>query len=129
MILFKACPRCGGDVDSSYHEDIYCVQCAYRPKVVYPGPRVIEERMDDKTRSAQSAGGEASYTPKRAQEPAMVVDTEHGTIVCPKCGSEQAIRLDKLRPEDHTCYRCRSCGHIFSPMTWASPADSSVALP
>ena len=35
--------------------------------------------------------------------------------VCPKCGSDHVIRLDKLRREDNSCYRCRACGHIFSP--------------
>ena len=41
MILFKACPRCGGDVDVTYYADSFCFQCAYRPTVVYPGPRVV----------------------------------------------------------------------------------------
>ena len=125
MILFKACPRCGGDVDTSYHEDIHCVQCAYRPKVVYPGPRVIDDRIDDKTDAAQSAGPEASAQ----QERAIDVGTAQEAMVCPKCGSQRAIILDKLRPGDNICYRCWSCGHIFSPRAGTSPADPSVALP
>ena len=125
MILFKACPRCGGDVDTRYHKDIYCVQCAYRPRVVYPGPRIIDECINDKTHTSQSAGPEASSRPERAID----IGTAHDPIVCPKCGSQRAISLDKLRPEDNTCYRCWSCGHIFSPMSGPSPADPSVALP
>ncbi len=34
---------------------------------------------------------------------------------CPRCGASAALRLEKADPEAHTCYRCRSCGHIFSP--------------
>jgi DNA-directed RNA polymerase subunit M/transcription elongation factor TFIIS len=34
---------------------------------------------------------------------------------CPRCGGFEAIRLDRLRQQDNVCYRCRTCGHIFSP--------------
>ena len=109
MILFKACPRCGGDVDTTYHDDIYCVQCAYRPAVVFPGPRIVEVRrqhgagpLDEQAAGRQPGDGEVANN--TGEKP-----------ICPKCGSQQLVRLDKLRPGDHTCYRCRSCGHIFSP--------------
>ena len=125
MILFKACPRCGGDVDSSYHEDIYCVQCAYRPKVVYPGPRVIDDLMNDDARVARRAGPQASRRPDRVVD----VGAAHEIPMCPKCGSQQPIQLEKLRPEDNVCYRCRSCGHIFNPRAGTSTTDHSVALP
>ena len=91
MILFKSCPRCGGDVDAAHHGDVYCVQCAYRRAVVFPGPRIVERESGERRGEAEAKA------------------------VCPSCGSERAIRLDKLRPGDNTCYRCRSCGHIYSP--------------
>ncbi len=34
---------------------------------------------------------------------------------CPQCEETDSIALDKLRPHFNTCYRCRLCGHIFSP--------------
>jgi len=34
---------------------------------------------------------------------------------CPQCEMTDSIALDKLRPHFNTCYRCRLCGHIFSP--------------
>ena len=39
--MFKQCPRCGGDVDASYSEDVHCLQCGDRPEVVYPGPVIV----------------------------------------------------------------------------------------
>ena len=103
VILFKACPRCGGDVDATYHSDVYCVQCSYRPAVVFPGPRIVEGK-------SRELGGEAV-----------------AKMVCPSCGSERAIRLDRLRPQDNACYRCRSCGHIYSPGSRAIGGDGRYA--
>ena len=37
-------------------------------------------------------------------------------VVCLRCGSGDTTRLEKARIEANTCYRCRSCGHIFSPV-------------
>ena len=34
---------------------------------------------------------------------------------CPRCGESASLRLEKADPQAHTCYRCRPCGHIFSP--------------
>ena len=34
---------------------------------------------------------------------------------CPRCGASASLRLEKADPQAHTCYRCRPCGHIFSP--------------
>lgn len=36
---------------------------------------------------------------------------------CPRCGESASLRLEKADPQAHTCYRCRPCGHIFSPRT------------
>ena len=110
MILLKACPRCGGDVDTTYRDDVYCVQCAYRPTVVFPGPRIIERRPDDATDQGRS--GEDRLTGGLRELGGGEMDVE---VVCRRCGSNRVVGLEKLRPEDNTCYRCRPCGHIFSP--------------
>ena len=84
MILFKACPRCGGDVDASHRNDVRCIQCAHRPDPAgLAKPRV-------------GPGGS-----------------------CPRCESISLVALDRLRAGDNRCYRCRPCGHVFSP---AEPA-------
>ncbi len=88
MILFKSCPRCGGDLDATYREDVYCVQCSHRPN-----------------KAALRAAGlppRPSYQDRR--RPA-----------CPRCGATALIPLKRLRPVDNYCYRCQPCGHIFSP--------------
>ena len=108
MILFKSCPRCGGDVDATYNDDVYCVQCAYRPTVIFPGPRIVE-RNPEYLRELLNAddagvGVEGEVMPMGVP------------IVCPKCGAQKFMTLEKLRSEDNACFRCRSCGHIFSPM-------------
>ena len=106
MILFKACPRCGGDIDATYPEDSFFVQCAHRPHAVKPGPQLVH-----KTPSAvNSPAGDSDLA---ALEP--VLTGQAGISSCPRCGSVDHIRLDRLRQRDNTCYRCRLCGHIFSP--------------
>jgi len=87
MILFKACPRCGGDVDTSHADDVRCIQCAHRPDV------------------------EVLLALARPHGPAG--SGPHST--CPRCESAALVLLDRLREEDNYCYRCRPCGHVFSP--------------
>lgn len=109
MILFKTCPRCGGDVDASYEEDVYCIQCAYRPAVAFPGPRVV------------TAGGVDRQRPPAANQ-ATVAMNETG-VLCGKCASALVIALDKVRANDNSCYRCQACGHIFSPRRGSTERD------
>ena len=113
MILFKACPRCGGDVDTTYQEDVYCIQCGHRPAVRLPAPRLTMREPDT---GAASGGGlgvsdvlEGAVVRQATGELFRLVHT------CPRCDAERAIELKKLRPWDNTCYRCRRCGFIFSP--------------
>ena len=100
MILLKTCPRCGGDVDATYDDDVYCVQCAYRPAVAVPDRRAMEAALGVRL------GAAASATDSQATGP---------SLKCAKCSSKLVVALDKVRVEDHACYRCRACGHIFSP--------------
>ncbi len=111
MILFKTCPRCGGDVDATYEEDVYCVQCAYRPATALPGDRMVAGGVD---RRRPPAGGDIGA--------AM---TETG-VRCARCASALLIALDKVRGSDHTCYRCEACGHIFSPRHGATEREGSA---
>ena len=87
MILFKACPRCGGDVDTSQADDVRCFQCAHRPDA-------------DTLTALMRPGGPSD-------------SSLHCT--CPRCESTALVMLDRLRNEDNYCYRCRPCGHVFSP--------------
>ena len=36
-------------------------------------------------------------------------------VACMRCAGGDTVRLEKARIEANTCYRCRGCGHIFSP--------------
>ena len=122
MILFKACPRCGGDIDATYADDIHCVQCSHRPQVAYPGPRIIssETAAQDSTSSAVGVGeglDSVGHGPAELPAPSRA---EVSTDSCPRCEATEPVRLDKLREQDNTCYRCRTCGHIFSPGSLAA---------
>ena len=52
-----------------------------------------------------------------AEEPDDAGDGGDGgaDVRCPRCEDADAIALEKLRAHFNTCYRCRVCGHIFSP--------------
>ena len=89
MFLFKDCPRCGGDLDATDTTDVRCVQCGHRPDV----GGLVERRV--------SGHG---FVPLTGLE-----------LLCPRCDSDFTIALEKLRERDNTCYRCRKCGHIYSP--------------
>ena len=43
----------------------------------------------------------------------LTADAEN--VRCPRCEKTDCIALEKLKPHFNTCYRCRVCGHIFSP--------------
>ncbi len=106
MILLKACPRCGGDLDATYKDDIYCVQCAYRPA----GPAGVAAR-----RLVGDAGTVLHL--ERAAASSRCDPPQRAPAPCPRCGAWDLVQLDRLRPRDNLCYRCRPCGHIFSPGT------------
>jgi ssDNA-binding Zn-finger/Zn-ribbon topoisomerase 1 len=93
MILFKACPKCGGDLDATWNDDVYCVQCGKRPRVAFPGPRILTDA-----------------------EVAMLKPPD-GLLhpPCPQCASKELVILEKARPDYNTCIRCFTCGHIYSP--------------
>ena len=110
LIIFRACPRCGGDVDATYSEDPYCVQCAYRPELAYPGPSVLPFGYGEP--EAGSDIGELDVSEIHEPNGAGRADE---AVDCPRCGSTEPLRLDKVRSSYNTCYRCLHCSHIFSP--------------
>ena len=52
---------------------------------------------------------------------ADAVDDADSGAACPRCDVRDSIALEKLRAHFNTCFRCRLCGHIFSP--GGSPAE------
>ena len=42
---------------------------------------------------------------------------------CRRCESEALLELVRLDGQDHTVYRCRICGFLFSPPDRAAPAS------
>ena len=36
-------------------------------------------------------------------------------LICRRCKSEALLELGRLDSADHTVYRCRDCGFLFSP--------------
>jgi predicted RNA-binding Zn-ribbon protein involved in translation (DUF1610 family) len=46
---------------------------------------------------------------------ATMVQSDEDSSSCPRCSNDAPVRLDKADPMSNTCYRCRTCGHIFSP--------------
>lgn len=125
MILFKACPRCGGDVDATYHDDVYCVQCAFRPVAVFPGPRILGSRPPTAVIQARSDRSGDMRLPDLMTGLGILGPG----ICCPKCGSERLVELERMRPEDNICCRCRTCGHIFSPRVEGAQRRPDAALP
>ncbi|MDA0769301.1 MAG: hypothetical protein O2821_03660 [Chloroflexi bacterium] len=55
-----------------------------------------------------------------------LVNRNSTPVGCPRCALEDVIPLEKLRPHYNTCYRCRLCGHIFSP-GFTDPLSKSEA--
>ena len=99
VFLLKSCPRCGGDVDATDTTDVRCVQCGHRP----PVGALVGERLPGR-----------GFLPLTGLE-----------LLCPRCDSDFIIALEKLRERDNIVYRCRMCGHIYSPRL--TEADSALA--
>ena len=50
-------------------------------------------------------------------------------LICRRCESESLLELVRLDGSDHTVYRCRSCGFLFSPPDAASGMPGAGASP
>ena len=131
MILFKACPRCGGDLDATYPGEVFCVQCSHRPDAGFPQPRITPQRpaVTGSPPAVTDPGPSADGPrPRQAQVYAAMTD-QASAAPCPRCSSGELIRLDRLRHQDNTCYRCRTCGHIFSPAAGGAETQSQATTP
>ena len=120
MAILRGCARCGGDILTADAKNVRCLQCGHRP----------EASLDEVRRRARRArrartpepinvtpfsdifrqGG----APDAMEDDADLEDAGPGAR-CPQCEETDSIALDKLSPHFNTCYRCRLCGHIFSP--------------
>ena len=45
-------------------------------------------------------------------------------LKCRSCHSTRLVRLDKKETNDHDVYRCRACGHLFSPADSPGPVSA-----
>lgn len=127
MVILRGCARCGGDVLTGDRRNVRCLQCGYRPEMPVAelrrrargeGRQMVERPVDvEAIFAALESGGE--------REEGEAVDSGDnydgdGGARCPRCDDDEPIALDKLRAEFNTCYRCRLCGHIFSPGSGAA---------
>ena len=127
MVILRGCARCGGDILTGDARNVRCLQCGHRPDLP-----IAELRR----RGRRSKGGGISRpvdlgailaaldVPADAAEgfvsagEARDVDAVDDAILgaaCPRCDVRDSIALEKLRAHFNTCFRCRLCGHIFSP--------------
>ena len=117
-IHLRACPRCGGDVDAAFRDDVRCVQCGHR--IYEPA---VGLRHSGSPEAVQRSGPLATECPKMSQndahkyiEPSLDLDSDaEAASPCPRCRSVDLVELDRLMPDHNLCLRCRLCGHIFSP--------------
>lgn len=118
MVILRGCARCGGDILTADAKNVRCLQCGHKPEVSLDevrrqARRTRRARMPEPVRLEtllELQGGMASVT----EDDAGIEDEDAGAR-CPQCEETDSIALDKLRPHFNTCYRCRLCGHIFSP--------------
>ena len=128
MILFKSCARCGGDLDATYKDDVYCIQCSHRPQVIFAGPHAAHglASASGSVVAPASVGGAPHDSETGTKEEGTPASA--GTSSCPRCGSTERVRLDRLREADNYCYRCRRCGHVFSPAVGERGASREARL-
>ena len=118
MVILRGCARCGGDILTADAKNVRCLQCGHKPEVSLDEVR----RQARRTRRARTPtpvdvkllSGIQSGMPDATEDDAGSEDADTGAR-CPQCEETDSIALDKLRPHFNTCYRCRLCGHIFSP--------------
>ncbi len=114
MVILRGCARCGGDVLTGDRWNVRCLQCGHRP----------EMPVSELRRRAGGARRRSLERPVDVEEILAELEAEGDAgdggdggsdSRCPQCDDGEPIALDKLRVEFNTCYRCRVCGHIFSP--------------
>ncbi len=118
MVILRGCARCGGDILTGNAKNVRCLQCGYKPEA-----SIAELRRQARRTRCMRTPEPVNVTPLSSfqggapdatEDDAGNGDTDPGAR-CPQCEERDSIALDKLRPHFNTCYRCRLCGHIFSP--------------
>lgn len=94
-------------MDATYSEDVYCIQCSHRP---------ADAEALAAMASAEGSGGLEMGFATSSSEPDAGTPSALAVNTCPRCKSKDLVQLDRLRRGDNVCYRCRPCGHIFSPI-------------
>ena len=124
MVILRGCARCGGDILTGDARNVRCLQCGHRPDL----PIAELRRRGRRSKSggiskpvdlgailaALDVPADAPEGFVSAGEIGDVDDADSGAA-CPRCDVRDSIALEKLRPHFNTCFRCRLCGHIFSP--------------
>ena len=111
MVILRGCARCGGDVLTGDRRNVRCLQCGHRPDAP-----IGEIRRRARGASGRRVEGAMDVEAFLAAVDATADDADCGSgAACPRCDDADSIALEKLRAEFNTCYRCRVCGHIFSP--------------
>ena len=118
MAILRGCARCGGDVLTGDRRNVRCLQCGHRPDA--PIAEIRRRARGGLGRRVEGPVDVEAFL--AALEAADEVADDAGDDAdcgqearCPRCDDADAIALEKLRAEFNTCYRCRVCGHIFSP--------------
>jgi hypothetical protein len=76
MILFRACPRCGGDLLEENElggEELVCIQCAFRTALP-PGIVLKHERAQPKGRPSRTAPALFTLPGAGVAQPATAAD-------------------------------------------------------
>ncbi len=50
-------------------------------------------------------------------------------LICRRCNSDRLLQLARLDGEDHSVYRCRDCGFLFSPPAGYAHGANVIAAP
>ena len=82
-------------------------------------PAVAETWTHPRPTTSAASSAQCAHRPEDAGLAAITrLRTQVGDdaeCTCPRCRSTALVILDRLRDEDNYCYRCRPCGHVFSP--------------
>ena len=118
MAILRGCARCGGDILTADAKNVRCLQCGHKPEASIAELR-RQARRTRRMRTPEPVRLETlselqSGTASVTKDVTGSEDAFPGAR-CPQCEQTDSIALDKLRPHFNTCYRCRFCGHIFSP--------------
>ena len=125
MAILRGCAHCGGDILTGDAKNVRCLQCGHRPDA--PIAEIRRRARGGRRRRVEGpvnveaflAALNAADEDARDADDAREDSGDHADCSsdarCPRCDDTDAIALEKLRAEFNTCYRCRVCGHIFSP--------------